>query len=190
MEDLTNKITNEQLDELVIKSNCPMNSLGIVIPYSYFSGLVKLNWYDILFATDNNYLSQKSVVEHAVVEMDENPNYQKTVLDLAILSPDEVALAYEIHKPLIELAKQVSDEEKCGSKSKILYVLLKWIFENRECYLDPLTVVEIIYADFNYPESIISFVRYMPSTKPLYGTTEANIEQMYNNWKSYLEVNG
>lgn len=188
MEKSPNKITNEQIDKLIIESNHPMNSLGIQIPYSYFSGLVKLNWYDVLFAIENIYLPLESVIKHAEKEIDENPNYHESVFDLVILSPNEADTVYEINKSLAELTKQVADEDKLEARDKVLYVLLKWIFEHQESYVDPLKVVEIIYDDFNYPEVIKNFVRYEPSPQTILGKIDANIERLYNNWRSYLEV--
>lgn len=188
MEKSPNKITNEQIDKLIIESNHPMNSLGIQIPYSYFSGLVKLNWYDVLFAIENIYLPLESVIKHAEKEIDENPNYHESVFDLAILSPNEADTVYEINKSLAELTKQVADEDKLEARDKVLYVLLKWIFEHQESYVDPLKVVEIIYDDFNYPEVIKNFVRYEPSPQTILGKIDSNIERLYNNWRSYLEV--
>ncbi len=39
--------------------------------------------------------------------------------------------------------------------------------ENRETVEDPFAVVEELYADFDYPEEIAGFVRYMPPEDPL-----------------------
>lgn len=182
-----NKITNEQLDKLAIESNLPMNSLKISIPYSYFSKLVELNWYDVLFAIENGFLLHQSAVEHAILELENNENYSQKVLDLACLSPEEAVHPYSIQQYLDELAKQIVDETKNETISKVMYILLSWVFEHKEYYEDPLKVVEFIYDDFDYPESIVKFVRYKPTDQPLLSTLEANIERLYNNWKDYLE---
>lgn len=186
MEYQINKITNEQLDKLAIESNLPMNSLRISIPYSYFSKLVELNWYDVSFAIENGFLSHHSAIEHAIIELENNENYSQTVLDLACLSPEEAIHPYSIQQYLGELAKQVADEAKNETKSKVMYILLNWVLEHKECYKDPLKVVEFIYDDFGFPKSIVNFVRYKPIDQPLLSTMEANAERLYNNWKDYL----
>jgi hypothetical protein len=48
------------------------------------------------------------------------------------------------------------------------------VVENKDSYSDPLVLVEQLYADFNYPETIASFVRYMPSEEPDLGYLELN----------------
>lgn len=64
---------------------------------------------------------------------------------------------------------------------------MKWVFENKEHYADPFEVVETIYADFDYPEEISQFVRYMPSNQPLLDLVDFNKERLYKNWSDYLE---
>lgn len=59
-----------------------------------------------------------------------------------------------------------------------MYILLHWVFEHKEYYEDPLREVEFIYADFDFPKSIVNFVRYMPTDQPLLSTVEANIERL------------
>lgn len=188
MEKLTSKITNEQLDKLILESTRAKNSLSIQIPYSYFSDVVKLNWFDILFAIENAFLPLKSAIDHAIKEIEENPDYQDTVLDLASISPNDISSNQEISKYIVRLAELVSDDDKSKSNEKILYVLMRWIFENHQIYADPLRVVEIIYDDFNFPEIIKNFVRYEPSPYTIKGTMDQNINRLYNNWKDYLKA--
>lgn len=182
------KITNEQLDKLFIKSKLPMNSLMISIPYSYFSKLVELSWYDILFAIENGFLSHQSAIEHAIIELKDNKNYSQIVINLASLSPDEAVLCRDLIKQYVnELAKPISDEAKVQTKNKVMYILLHWVYEHKEYYEDSLSVVELIYDDFDFPKSIANFVRYMPPEQPLLSTVEANIERLHKNWKDYLD---
>ncbi|MNL84591.1 hypothetical protein D3C87_2126040 [compost metagenome] len=68
-----------------------------------------------------------------------------------------------------------------------MFLLLNWVFEHREQFTDPLGMIETIYADFDYPEEITSFVRYMPTQHPLSNLMDLNIERLYHNWKMYLE---
>ncbi len=188
MEKSTDKLTNEQLDKLVLESTHPMNSLEIKIPYAYFSELVKLNWYDVLFAIENAYLPLKAAVDHAIKEVEENPDYYDTVFNLAMISPNDISSNEEISKNIVSLAELVSDSDKSITKEKILFVLLSWIYENQKNYDDPLRVIEIIYDDFNFPEIIKKFVRYEPSSNTIHGTIDENNNRLYSNWQDYLKV--
>lgn len=71
-------------------------------------------------------------------------------------------------------------------KEKWLYLVLAWIFAHKTEYKDPLKAVEEVYADFEYPPTIASFVRYMPMTRPDLGSREDNERQLYENWEHYL----
>ncbi len=184
----TNKLTNAQLDKLILESTLPMNSLGIQIPYSYFSESVNLNWYDISIAIENAYLPIKSGIEHAIKEIEGNLDYNDGVLNLAMISPNDTSSHEEISKNIVQLAELVSDEDKSKAKEKILFVLLKWLFENQKNYDDPLRVVEIVYDDFDFPEIIKDFVRYEPSPHTIKGAMDENIKRLYNNWQFFLKA--
>lgn len=183
MEEQIKRMTNAKLN---FECDFPMNTLKISIPYSYFIKLVELNWYDILFAIENGFLVHQAAIEHAMWSL-ANEEYPQAVLDLACIKPKEAVHPYEILEYLKELTKQISDKEKAEAKNKVMYVLLSWVFENKEHYKEPLSVVEFIYDDFNFPKAMVSFVRYMPTDQPLLSTVEASIERLYNNWKDYLE---
>ena len=182
-----NQITNCQIDELIANSKISMNSLGILLTYSYVSRLVSLNWYDILVAIENGFLTHKSAIEHAENELEKNENSPQVVLDLAILSFDTVTFSHSIHPYIDELASQISDEERNKTKEKILYALLNWVFEHREDYVNPLKVVEIIYDDFSFPKTISSFIGYLPMEEPNLILPVLNRNRMLRKWKNYLD---
>ena len=182
MENLSSKIINDQMG-----CNWQMNTVKISIPYSYFSKLANLGWHDVLFAIENGFLSHESAIEHAVIEIEQNGNCPHEVTELACLLRNE-AHYHIVYPLLVELANQTSDEVKKETKDKMLYVLLNWVFEHKESYEDPLEVVTIIYDDFGFPDSMIKFIRYMPSDEPPLDTTEAYIERIYSNWSDFLSA--
>ncbi|MGH8477564.1 MAG: DUF2247 family protein, partial [Methylococcales bacterium] len=54
---------------------------------------------------------------------------------------------------------------------------------------DPLSEVEAIYADFDYPPEIEAFVSYMPVTDgydPSQHSIEKNKARLFSKWKQYL----
>lgn len=66
-------------------------------------------------------------------------------------------------------------------------ILLAWVYEHREQFDDLLCVVEEIYSDYNYPEELAGFVRYMPSNAPDLGSVEANEQRMITSIGEYVE---
>lgn len=64
------------------------------------------------------------------------------------------------------------------------------MYENIELLEEYLEEIENIYADFEYPEEMESFVRYMPSTdgyNPSLHSLAENESRLINNWKSYID---
>lgn len=158
-----------------------MDSISFVLDYDFVSNKVKLTWTDILYAIKSNLLSPDSAIAHAVVQISKTEEHNQVLFDLASLFDGESIQPY-----LDQLASLEEGLDESELNEKWLYLLLDWIFENKDKYTDPLGMVEEIYADFNYPESIISFVRYMPSDGPFLETTELNELQLYQKWKKYL----
>jgi len=183
----TNKISSEQIDRLIMDSKYAMNSLSISFPYSFVKDSVNLNWYDIMFAIDNGFLPHSVAIEHALSQIEYDETYSQDVLDLACILPSEAVYPHSIHPYINKLANTVSKQEIEITEQKLLYLVLKWVFEHQANYTEALKIVEIVYADFNYPKEISNFVRYMPMSQPDLGTIELNEERLYANWKIFLE---
>jgi hypothetical protein len=181
------KITNKQLELQLDSSKNDMNSLSIILSYDFAIEFADLNWYDILFAIDNEYMTNQAAVEYAVSLFVQNEVCPQTVIDLICLSPNEVEDTYSLRPYIAELASEVSEQKKGETKQKLLYLILQWNFDQQTKYVDPLCVVEIIYADFGHPKNISHFVRYMPMIGPDLGSLELNIKRIFNNWREFLE---
>lgn len=109
------------------------------------------------------------------------------VVELAGLSKSDVSMVGEL---LDRLANNSTDEDNIEAKAKWLYLQLAWLFENRLTIDDPLGEVEKIYADFDYPEDVASFVRYMPASDeydPSMHSADENLLRLMTKWEGYLE---
>ncbi len=62
------------------------------------------------------------------------------------------------------------------------YLALAWVYENRAQLADPLDLVEMIYADFSYPDDLEGFVRYLP----VLPGEQAGEAALLSRWASYL----
>ncbi len=164
-----------------------MNSLCIEIPYSYIAKYVKLNWYDILFAVEHNFLKIESIREHALKVIAINPYCEAVIYELAIFFNDFYS-DYDIINVVYKLSYKVSEEEKNEVQEKFLYVILSWLYDNKNNVTAPLEAIEIIYADFNYPNEIQELIRYMPNDDVNISSLKGNIglENIYNKWRVYL----
>ena len=72
---------------------------------------------------------------------------------------------------------------------KWLYILLKYIYENRAQIEDPLGAVEEVYTDFDYPIEIESFVRYMPSDDLIESNYNSNVSKLMSKWLDFIKRN-
>lgn len=143
---------------------------------------ISLLWSDILWGYNNRYLGWVDVVNFAKEQLvDEKQN--ELIAELSEITKSTV---YKI-KPLLEALSYQTAEADCSRKW--LYIVLKDIFLRKNEFKDPLGEVEKIYEDFEYPDEIESFVRYMPPTdgydaeKHLH---EENITRLYYNWEKFL----
>lgn len=163
-----------------------MNTLHILLPYDYVISHVSLTWSDILFALEHGLMAKKAAVEYAYHVIGKEAKPTQTVLALAWVHHEE-----EVDFYLNELTNQIVEQKDDIPQKKFLYLLLNWVFEHKEQFSDPLQMVETIYADFDYPEEISNFVRYMPLSQPVSLLLErkvARMERLFNNWEVYLKT--
>lgn len=159
-----------------------MDSLFVVLPYNFVAMKVKLTWRDILYAVDRQYFSPNAAIEHAIIELSKIEEFPQSLLDLASLNKNE-----SVHPYLNQLADLEPEQPIEDIDEKWIYLILAWIFENRDNCSDPLGIVEQIYADFNYPAQISTLIRYMPSDEPDLGSPKLNEARLYKKWEDYLK---
>ena len=138
-----------------------------------------------MWGYEHELLILPSVVEIAVnslIEGSDNP----LVIELAGLTEKDYWRVKEILK---ELSDDVSSPTTGYEFKKWLYLILDWIYANLDSFPNPLATVEEVYADFNYPQEIEQFIRYMPaidSYDPSKHTQEENEQRLYQKWREYL----
>ena len=152
------------------------------IPYGFIRDKVRMSWRDVLFGLDQQLLDPRGAIELATELLGADGHPVPTLIDLANVKREEEARAHV--ERLATCESEVAGEETRG---KWLYIVLAWILENQRDYADPLRTVEEVYADFDYPESIVGFVRYMPSDEPDLGSRELHEARLYGKWKAYVE---
>ncbi|MBI9113669.1 DUF2247 family protein [Sanguibacter suaedae] len=63
-----------------------------------------------------------------------------------------------------------------------LYLALAWLHEHKEGHADPLQVIEMLYADFDYPAEIDGLVRYLPAPPG----ARIGVDAIEERWRAYL----
>lgn len=159
-----------------------MSTLSIMLSYDYICSNSKITWRDIRYGIERKYLQSKAAIEHARKLVFESDECGEKIFELASLSFEEssVPLLDEIVETLAE-----SDSEELNDKW--LFLILKWVYEHKEEFNDPLTIVEYIYSDFDAPYQIANLIRYNSSDEPDLGSKELNEARMIKKWGNYIE---
>jgi hypothetical protein len=135
-----------------------------------------LSWRELFFGLENGYIDEKTLSEYVCDAL--NSTSPPEAFELASLEPQENHLARNLLKSLNE---KYSSTESDPTKPWI-FLLLSYLFENKEKYDDPLGIVEQLYADFDYPEEISPLVRYMPLPEGVEGSEDLLLQ----NWRTAL----
>lgn len=156
------------------------------IPADFINEKVNLSWCDIKWGYENNLLTSEIPIKKAENSL-LTENYTNAELELSFLIPSE---SNDITPFINELCPNFKEDEYENVSQKWLYVILSWLWINRENFEDPLDEVESIYTDFDCPAEVDSFIKYMPPTDgynpSLHSYTE-NINRLMKNWENYLK---
>ncbi len=148
--------------------------------YEFASKVADFTWQEVLTAVERKVVSRQFAIEHAMAKLAVMDEYPDALVELASLSKSD-----DIHPFIDELAE--GEDSVSNVNEKLLFLVLSWLFETKDTYDDPLSVVEEIYADFDYPDSISGFIRYMPSDEPDLGSFEKNSARLIDKWKSFID---
>ncbi len=149
---------------------------------------LRLSWTEVLWGYRRQYLGWSDVVEMATRCINQEPDGSDTVIELASLTRQDAQRAGEI---LEALSRAEATDVGTDPKRVWLFLILAWLYANRDHRSDPLGDVERVYADFEYPEEIAGLVRYMPAEPVSAGIVDAAdkpTEQLYSRWRQFVTV--
>lgn len=157
--------------------------MKFLLSYNFVRENIELSWQDINYGIINNFIDDKFVVEFAIDKLNDFDESNE-IFDLACMVSGD-----PVKEKLSEIvSNNVSSFQKTLSERKWLYLVLKFVYDNRTQFDDPLEYVESVYAHFDYPESISGLVRYMPMQGKDLGSKEANEQRLYDYWSDYLKT--
>jgi len=107
--------------------------------------------------------------------------------DLALTSAEE-ELALLLSADLDRVDELVADleivDEPAEQRARLwLFLALAWLLEHREDFSDPLEVIEMLYADFDYPDEIQGLVRFMPAAPG----DDASLDAIVRRWRAFVD---
>lgn len=162
-----------------------MELLSLKIPFGYIERHVgQPTWHDILFGPSNG-LADPSAARALAIRDLERDDAPPVLLDLADASEGE-----SIRAAVETMAALEPERASADAKRKWLYLTLSWLFDHRRELRDPLGMVEVVYAEFDYPPAVAPFVRYMPIKQPDLGSRELGEARLLENWCRFLRSEG
>ncbi|MFF4384774.1 DUF2247 family protein [Kitasatospora sp. NPDC001547] len=149
--------------------------LKFKIPPAFIKPRVRLSLSEIKYGHHEGWIEANDVITLCTWYLDSG-QVSQTEEALALLLSDE--------------ADQVAGILECADTGRVAgdvrsvwrFLALAWAYENRENLGDALGMVEILYADFDYPSEMESFVRYMPA-KP---GQKTGIDALISRWEEYV----
>ena len=162
-----------------------------MVPGKFALKIATLKWGEIQWGYDHGIFAWFDIVDIAQIKQQESCGIEqcRLVEELSTVGKQNIWQVSDTVKKLSEL-EPVPDDV---SKQKFLYICLAWIFENRDKMEEPFAAVDLIYADFDYPEEIESFVSYMPVDSHRSNanqTLPGSQGRIHANWLQYLKKNG
>lgn len=143
-----------------------------------------LTWNELVWANKNNIIDLNFIEYYLDRKLDRGQGTDTEVsvyLDLEDKNISSVLDNFE--NTYIQLVLEVKEHVK----NKWLYIIIKYLYVFKEKFDDCYEVIEEVYADFDYPSSIESFIRYMP-TKDIVITNDSveGVPKLQKNWENYL----
>jgi len=154
------------------------------IPFSFLQEhSVILSAEEVRFAIGYELIDLRELADIVDTSLIKHPN-DESLLELALnLLLDSFYIDTDI-KPISLISSEAACELKSVS-SKWRYILLLWLYENRENSSADYDRINKVYADFNYPVDMERFISYMPA----HGNTEKlGYDHILHNWKDYLNA--
>lgn len=156
------------------------------IPIDFISSRVSLSWRDALWGYERQYIGWKDVVSMAENRL-RHGSFNPTEIELAGCGKSE---AHRVGEILGVLASSESETFSQNAPAVWLFLVLAWIYENKDTIIDPFYEVFRVYTDFDYPEEIRHFADYGPAVDEnarTYRTLEENRAIFFNEWKNFLQ---
>ncbi|HYD50111.1 MAG TPA: DUF2247 family protein [Terriglobales bacterium] len=156
-----------------------MDLIKFRIPAEFVLARVTPSASELAYGFHHGWLEPRDVVAIAVAKYDKRSPLQPAEEELALLVQQNLWRVDElVHR--LESEDQISQEP---AEKLWLFLSLAYLLDNSAAFSEPLRLVEGIYADFDYPEELQDFVRYMP----LRAGDRPGPEGLLSRWRAYVE---
>ena len=133
---------------------------------------------ELAYGYEEGFLSRAGVVALALAKLEAGLALTPPEERAALLLSDEFDAVDDLMEDL-----QVGSEPRERRARFWLFMVLAWVLARRDQFDDPLGVVELVYADFEYPDEIQGLVRFMP----LQPGHEAGVAALERHWADFVD---
>ena len=158
------------------------------IPIEYIISLVPLNWRELYWGYDHDYIGWSDLINYAINKVVNGSNNPLEIEMAGVLKNE----SWKVSDIARDLRSEDQPQDDQHIQHKWLFIVLSYIYDSSDKYSDRLTEILMVYADFEYPEEIAAFIRYMPVDKKyltIYGHLGPE-ERLLKIWEDYLEKKG
>jgi hypothetical protein len=163
--------------------------IPIPLPTECTENLLNLSWQEVRYGHARKWLGWKDVAKVASKKIQSKAEIGQFEIELSELTKET---AWKVSELLDRIASSETPQSNDDIKRKWLFIVLNCLYENKSSYEDPLREVEVVYAEFDYPEEMKSFVRFLPPTdgyRPQDHSKEENIGRIFDLWRKFIEKN-
>lgn len=121
--------------------------IELPIPASFVGARLTLLPEELSFGYFAGWLDEAAVIKMAEQELALGLKLPSAVEQAALLLSDE-------RTQVPGLLDQIDVEDDARAAEVWIYLSLAWLYEHLREYQDPFGVIEMVYADFDYPEDI------------------------------------
>lgn len=132
---------------------------------------------ELAYGFREGWLTRADVVAVALAKYKANLPLHSTEEELALLLSADLERVDELIADL-----DIADEPTERRARLWLFLSLAWLLEHRQDFGDPLEVIEMLYADFDYPEEIEGMVGFMPASDP-----DAGVDAIERKWRAFVD---
>ena len=156
------------------------------IPVDFIREKVNLSWREAVWGLDRKWLGWRSLVDLARAQSERN-HRSELIAELATVDKDRSHRASELARQLAATEPAV---DEAYLKRKWLYLVTARLAQTKEEQTEFWKVIEEIYAEFDYPQEMRSFVPYEPPDGNDTGHYQTPYARLESNLQKYLSQAG
>ena len=148
------------------------------IPASFVVARAMPTGAELAYGFREGWLTRADVVAVALAKYEADLPLSPAEEELALLLSDDLDRFDDL---IVDL--EIVDEPSEQRARLWLFLTIAWLFDHRQDFRDPLEVIEMLYADFDYPDEIQGLVRFMPTAPG----EDASLEALEQRWRVFVD---